>query len=380
MCCVTGILNGRHVLRWKICSTLYRKMYPDDTHVFNDKCNVMEWLKWSELFSSVNLFSVYVFFHGIWLPDQSIYHTLNLTVKLGTGHILQDTTTDRQLYTSVSQSATASHVPIMPDRCCLETASIFHLATWSQLGYVETAELCGASRINWSLTSWGKLWMISTGCAKISVWDCSAKQCRKVLKWHEVRDTNYWQFQHELRVDLYLLDQHDQLNLCTKDNSNDDDTPNANEITIIGVFAKRQILCIFPNGLQASHCDAPPPPHFGWPKIAFGRISHHFRSKRNFDFFLFCSQNGCRRPFWMTKNHFRMYFSPFQINTQLFFDFFSKWPPAAILEVRFGPIWMTENHFRSHFSPFQINTQLFPPAALLEVRFAPKTIGFFHYM
>ena len=37
---------------------------------------------------------------------------------------------------------------------------------------------------------------------------------------------------------------------------------------------------------------------------------------------------------------------------------FSKWPPAAILEVPFGPFWMTENHFRSHFSPFQIYTQL----------------------
>ena len=34
-------------------------------------------------------------------------------------------------------------------------------------------------------------------------------------------------------------------------------------------------------------------------------------------------QNGRRRPFWMTKNHFRLHFSPFQINTQLFFfDFF----------------------------------------------------------
>ena len=48
---------------------------------------------------------------------------------------------------------------------------------------------------------------------------------------------------------------------------------------------------------------------------------------------------------------------------------------------------MTENHFRSHISPFQINTKLYffnffkwPPAAILEVRFAPKTIGFFHYV
>ena len=47
--------------------------------------------------------------------------------------------------------------------------------------------------------------------------------------------------------------------------------------------------------------------HFGWPKITFDRISRHFRSIHNF---------------------------------------FSKWPPATILEVRF----------------------------------APKTIGFFHYV
>ena len=51
--------------------------------------------------------------------------------------------------------------------------------------------------------------------------------------------------------------------------------------------------------------------HFWWPKITFDRISRHFRSIRNF-----------------------------------FLDLFSKWPPAAILEVRF----------------------------------APKTIGFFHYV
>ena len=30
-------------------------------------------------------------------------------------------------------------------------------------------------------------------------------------------------------------------------------------------------------------------------------ISRHFRSIRNFNF---CSQNGCQRPFWMTENHF----------------------------------------------------------------------------
>ena len=89
-------------------------------------------------------------------------------------------------------------------------------------------------------------------------------------------------------------------------------------------------------------------------------------------------------------DHFRSHFSPFQINTQFFF---TKWLPAAILDDRKSlsiaflaisdqyktffvqngcrrPFWMTENHFRSHFSRFQINTQLFfftkwLPAAIL---------------
>ena len=46
---------------------------------------------------------------------------------------------------------------------------------------------------------------------------------------------------------------------------------------------------------------------------------------------------------------------------------------------------MTENHFRMHFSPFQMNMQLpfffkWPLVAILEVRFGPKNIGFFHYV
>ena len=53
-------------------------------------------------------------------------------------------------------------------------------------------------------------------------------------------------------------------------------------------------------------------------------------------------------PFWMTENEFRSHFSPFHINTQLFF------PQNGCRR----PFWMTENYFRSHFSPFQINTQL----------------------
>ena len=152
--------------------------------------------------------------------------------------------------------------------------------------------------------------------------------------------------------------------------------------------------------------------HFGWPKITFDHISRHFRSICNFYFFsailddrkslsiaflaisdqyttlffLICSQNGCRRPFWMTENHLRCISRHFRsIRNFILFLFGSpKWLPAAILDDRKSlsitflaisdqyatfflicsqngcrrPFWMTENHFRSHFSPFQINMQL----------------------
>ena len=98
-----------------------------------------------------------------------------------------------------------------------------------------------------------------------------------------------------------------------------------------------------------------------WP---FWMSENHFRShfwpfqiNTKLLFFLFL-QNGQRRPFWMSEIHFRSHFWPFQINTQLFFflkflflwNICTKWLP--------GPFWMSENHFRSHFWPFQINTQL----------------------
>ena len=155
----------------------------------------------------------------------------------------------------------------------------------------------------------------------------------------------------------------------------------------------------------------PPPPILDdrkWISIAFLAISDQCAT-------FFFSQNGCRRPFWMTENHFWSHFSPFQINTQLsLFILFTKWLPAANLDYRksfsivllaisdqYGTFifftkwlpagifydqkslliaflaisdqyatflfsqnisqrtfWMTENHVWSHFSPFQINTQL----------------------
>ena len=146
--------------------------------------------------------------------------------------------------------------------------------------------------------------------------------------------------------------------------------------------------------------------HFGWPKITFYRISRHFRSISNFYLFWFRSQNGCRRPFWMTENHLWSHFSPFQINTHIFYFAAGGhfgWPKITFDRISRhfrsirnfflfcsqngcrGPFWMTQNNFRSHFSPFQINTQLlfvlllftkWLPAAILDDR-KSLSIAFF---
>ena len=90
------------------------------------------------------------------------------------------------------------------------------------------------------------------------------------------------------------------------------------------------------------------PPSAIWdaPKITFDRISRHFRLISNF-YVWFFSQNG--RHFGCPENHFRLHFSPFQINTHSVF----------LQNGRYRPCWMLENHFWSHFSQFQINMQLF---------------------
>ena len=60
----------------------------------------------------------------------------------------------------------------------------------------------------------------------------------------------------------------------------------------------------------------------------------------------FFSQNGHWWPFWITENHFRSRFSPFQINTQLFF-----------LECFFK--MAASGHFGSRFLPKSIGTYLY---------------------
>ena len=92
--------------------------------------------------------------------------------------------------------------------------------------------------------------------------------------------------------------------------------------------------------------------------IAFLAISDQYST--------FFSQTGCQRPFWMTENHFRSHFSPFQINTQLFFSIFffqngCRWPFGSP-KITFDRI---SRHFRSILNFFFTN---WLPAAILDDR------------
>ena len=84
-------------------------------------------------------------------------------------------------------------------------------------------------------------------------------------------------------------------------------------------------------------------------KMAVGGHFDVRKSMQIFIFFEFFLQNGCRWPFWMSENHFRSHFWPFQIDTQLSF-FWNVWQNGWR-----RPFWMSEFHFRSHFWPFQID-------------------------
>ena len=79
----------------------------------------------------------------------------------------------------------------------------------------------------------------------------------------------------------------------------------------------------------------------------------------------FCSQNGCRRPFLMTENHFRSHFSLFRYNTQLLY-FFAKWAPVAILDDRksLSIAFLTISDQYTTFFSFT----KWPPAAILDDR------------
>ena len=98
--------------------------------------------------------------------------------------------------------------------------------------------------------------------------------------------------------------------------------------------------------------------------IALLTISDQYH---NFNFCEVFLQNGCRRPFWMTENHFWSHFWPFQINTQLFLMFFTKWLPSAILDVR-NSLWITFLAILDQYRFFRFFFTKWLPVAILDVR------------
>ena len=73
---------------------------------------------------------------------------------------------------------------------------------------------------------------------------------------------------------------------------------------------------------------------FKWPPVAILEVQKSLLTisdqYHNFYFCDFCLQNGRRRPFWMSENHFWSHLWPLQIDAQLFFIIF--WQQAAILD------------------------------------------------
>ena len=127
--------------------------------------------------------------------------------------------------------------------------------------------------------------------------------------------------------------------------------------------------------------------HFGCPKFTFDRISGHFRSICNLIFLGNFWQNGCRRPFWMSEIHFRSHFWPFQIDRPfwiseihfrwhfwlfqihtelyLFFKIFDKMASGGHFgcpQITFDRI---SGHFRSIRNLFLNFFTKWPPAAIL---------------
>ena len=85
--------------------------------------------------------------------------------------------------------------------------------------------------------------------------------------------------------------------------------------------------------------------HLGCPKITlYLTISDQYHN------FYFCEvflQNGCRRPFWMSKNHFRSHFRSIR---NFFLNFVYKMAAVG----HFGCPKFTLDHISGHFRSIQI--------------------------
>ena len=88
--------------------------------------------------------------------------------------------------------------------------------------------------------------------------------------------------------------------------------------------------------------------HFGCPKITLYRISYHFRSIPQFVFWWKKITKWLPAAIWMSENHFRSHFWPFQINTIFFFNFYKMAAGA-----HFGCAKFTFDRISGHFRSTQ---------------------------
>ena len=107
-----------------------------------------------------------------------------------------------------------------------------------------------------------------------------------------------------------------------------------------------------------------------WPPVAILDVQKSLCIAFQYRFLIFFLnlQNGCRWPFWMSENHFRSHFWPFQIDTQLFFlKFLTKWLPSAILDVQ-NSLWITFLAILDQYRFFEKKFTKWLPVAILDIR------------
>ena len=93
--------------------------------------------------------------------------------------------------------------------------------------------------------------------------------------------------------------------------------------------------------------------HFGCLKFTFNRISGHFRSIRNFNFLEIFDKMAAVGHFGCPKFNFDSISGHFR-SIRNFIFIWKFWQNGCR-----RPLWMSEIHFRSHFWPFYFNTDFF---------------------
>ena len=107
-------------------------------------------------------------------------------------------------------------------------------------------------------------------------------------------------------------------------------------VVVVSEIQRKTRIGVYPRMVYRLAIVMPPPTPFWMTENEFRSHSSPFQINTQLFIFLFLFHKMAAGG--ITENHFRSHFSPFQINTQLFLGFCSqngcRWP-----------FWMTENHF-----------------------------------